>query len=116
MKFTKITLITMLLVLFSGHSLATNIDEWDYESITGNLKQTPGCKDKVRASKQASTGLRFKKYTKLLCGSKGYGWGIDKVLDNGEIICDECEGDYEDTEKYRCYVKDVKVQCKRVVR
>ncbi len=105
-----------VLVTFSSQSFATNVDEWNYENITGTLKPTAGCKDKDKATKQASSGYRFKKYAKLLCGSKGYGWAIDEIVDNGEVICEECEGDYENTEKYRCHVKDVVVKCKQVAR
>lgn len=112
MKFTLIT----ILLMFSCQSFALNSDDWVYETETGNLKQTAGCKDKAYASKKASTGHRFKKYSKLLCSTKGFGWAIDKVLDRGELVCEACEGEYEGDEKYRCYMKDVKVQCKQVVR
>jgi len=111
----KIILIAMMLV-FSTQSFAKATDDWVYESITGDLKQTPGCKDKEASIKKASVGKRFKKYTKLLCGSKGYGWAIDKVTDNGTVVCEACEGEYEGEEKYRCHVKDVVVLCKQVAR
>jgi hypothetical protein len=114
MKF-KIALISMLLVL-SCQSFAKNTNDWVYESITGDLKQTPGCKDKAVAAKKASSGLRFKKYAKLLCGSKGYGWAIDKVTDKGTLVCEACEGEYEGEEKYRCHMQDVVVLCKQVAR
>ena len=114
MKF-KVALIAMMLV-FSGISFAKSTDEWVYESIKGDLKPTPGCKDKEASKIKASTGRRFKKYTKLLCGSKGYGWGIDKVIDKGTVICEACEGEYEGEEKYRCHVEDVEVLCKQVAR
>jgi len=114
MKF-KVILITMMMV-FSSLSFAKSTNEWVYESITGNLKPTPGCKGKEASIKKASQGRRFKKYAKLLCGSKGYGWAIDKVTDNGNVVCEECEGEYEGTEKYRCHVEDVVVLCKQVAR
>lgn len=114
MKF-KVALIAMMLV-FSGLSFAKSTDDWVYENITGNLKQTPGCKDKEASIKKASTGRRFKKYAKLLCGSKGYGWAIDQVTDNGTVVCEACEGEYEGEEKYRCHVEDVVVRCKQVAR
>lgn len=115
MKFNTFFL-TVLLVCFSNSSFAANVDEWVYKDITGNLKVTPGCKNKAAAEKQASSGYRFKKYTKLLCGSMGYGWGINKVTDRGELSCEECEGEYEDTEKYRCQMINVVVNCKQVAR
>lgn len=115
MKFSRIGLFA-LLVLFSSHSFATNVDEWFYESIKGDLKPTAGCKDKAKAEKSASTGYRFKKYTIELCNSKGYGWGREEVLDRGQLICEACEGEYEGAEKYRCYMKDVVVKCRQVAR
>ncbi len=45
MKINIVFLMAML-VTFSSQSFATNVDEWNYENITGTLKPTPGCKDK----------------------------------------------------------------------
>ncbi len=106
----------VLLFIFANPSYALSVDEWEYETITGDLKPTAGCKDKEKAQKQASTGYRFKKYTTKLCNVKGYGWGKSKVVDRGELVCDPCGGEYEGTEKYRCYMKDVQVECKMVKR
>jgi len=106
----------VLLFAFTSPSYALSVDEWEYESVTGDLKPTAGCKDKAKAEKQASTGYRFNKYTTKLCNQIAYGWGKDKVLDQGELVCEACEGEYEGTEKYRCYMKDVTVQCKMVKR
>lgn len=106
-----------LLVVFSSQSFATNVDEWVFENVTGDLKPTPGCKDRAKAEEQAASGYRFKKYAKLLCNTKSYGWAIEEVVDKGEVVCEECEGgEYEGAEKYRCYMKDVVVKCKQVVR
>ncbi|MCK5888952.1 MAG: hypothetical protein KAG19_03310 [Methylococcales bacterium] len=115
MKF-KIVCLAMILTVFSGASLATNVDEWVYENTKGDLKVTAGCKDIDVAKKQASTGYRFKKYTTILCNNKGYGWGLEKVVDKGTVTCEKCDGDYEDEEKYRCYMKDVELQCRQVTR
>ncbi|MDF1584511.1 MAG: hypothetical protein RQ733_08890 [Methyloprofundus sp.] len=105
-----------LLFIFASPSYALNVGEWEYESVTGNLKPTAGCKDKAKAEKQASTGYRFEKYTTELCNAKGYGWGKSKVVDKGELVCEACEGEYEGAEKYRCYMKNVDVECKMVKR
>jgi len=113
MKFKQSGIFALLLTI-SSYSLAANVDEWEYESITGNLKPTAGCRDKAVASKKASTGYRFNKYTAELCTTKGYGWGKESVEDNGELVCEACEGEYNGAEKYRCYMKDVTVKCKKV--
>jgi len=105
-----------LLFVFSSPSYALSVDEWEYESVTGDLKPTAGCKDRAKAEKKASTGYRYNKYTTELCNAKGYGWGKDKVLEPGELICEACEGEYDGMEKYRCYMKDVTVQCRMVKR
>ena len=48
-------------------------------------------------------------------------WGITITdtaagTDNGTVVCEACEGEYEGEEKYRCHVKDVVVLCKQVSR
>ncbi len=105
-----------LFLFFSIPAHALSVGEWDYKTITGDLKPTPGCKDKEAAIKQASTGYRFRKYTDLLCKKIAYGWNISEVLDPGEVVCEACEGEYEDQEKYRCYVKNVELKCRIVKR
>lgn len=110
----KMILLTAALSVFSANSLATNVDEWVYKEVTGSLKSNPGCKDKEKAKKSAVKPVRFKKYSQLLCQNIGYGWGLAEVLDRGEIVCDECGGDFEG--KYRCHAENVKVKCKQVKR
>ena len=115
----KLRLFFLFAMLFavSNQTYAASVDEWVTKVITGDLKPTAGCKDKAKAEKQTIPGsYRFKKYTTILCNNIAYGWGKDKVLENGELVCEACEGDYEGKEKYRCYMKDVKVQCKIVKR
>lgn len=116
MKFNIFFLFTLLFV-FSNQSFAASEDSWVTKNITGDLKSTAGCKDKAKAEKKTVPGsYRFKKYTTLLCNELGYGWGKSKVVDNGELVCDACEGEYEGKEKYRCYMQDVVVECKIVKR
>ncbi len=119
MKLKFICLIALL--SFSGYSFAIAVDEWNYKEVTGDLKPGPGClaKDKaiekVKKRPDSYKGYsRFKKYTRLLCEEQGYGWTRASVIDEGEVVCEECGGDY--TGKYRCYMKDVKLKCKQVVR
>ena len=116
----KIFCLFTLLFVFCSQSFAANVGEvgdWETKTITGTLKSTAGCKDKSVAEKQTVPGsYRFKKYTKLLCTDIAYGWGRDKVLDDGELVCEACEGEYEGKEKYRCFMQDVTVQCKMVKR
>lgn len=119
MKLKNICLVALF--SFSNLSFATNVDEWNYKEVTGSLKASPGCIDKQKAIEKVKkkpdsyTGYsRFDKYSKILCEQEGYGWTLDTVVDEGEVVCDECEGDF--TGKYRCYVKDVKLRCKQVVR
>lgn len=113
MKFTKISCFILLLVC-SNYALALAVDEWEYKVIKGNLKPTAGCKNKELAAKQASTGYRFDKYTKLLCTSIAYGWSRKEVLDRGKLICESCEGDFNGEEKFRCYMEKVTVKCRTV--
>lgn len=110
----KMLVLSAALSLFSASTFATNVDEWVYKEVTGNLKPNPGCKDKKEAEKSAVKPVRFKKYTQLLCQDIAYGWGLDEVLDRGTIVCDECGGDYQG--KYRCHAENVKVKCKQVKR
>ncbi|WP_198245201.1 hypothetical protein [methane-oxidizing endosymbiont of Gigantopelta aegis] len=118
----KMKLIVLsLLMSFSGLSYALAVDEWNYKEVTGDLKPSPGCKDKEVAIKKVEKKpdsfkgySRFKKYSNLLCENMGYGWTLDKVIDEGKIVCDECGGDY--TGKYRCQAVNVTVNCKQVAR
>jgi len=103
-----------VVLIFASQVFTQTTNEWEYKTITGDLKPTAGCKDKDKAEKSASTGYRFKKYTSILCESEGYGWSLVKVIDRGQLVCDLCGGDYEDLEKYRCAMEQVKVECKRV--
>ncbi len=109
-----------LLFAFSNLSFAASEGkegDWDMQNVTGDLKPTAGCKDKDKAEKQTIPGsYRFKKYTTKLCNSIGYGWGKSRVVSNGELTCEACAGDYEGKEKYRCFMKDVTVECKIVKR
>lgn len=106
----------VLLFVFSSQSFALNSNDWVFESITGNLKPTAGCKEKEKAAKKASTGYRFDKYTSVMCNSKGYGWSKAEVKNKGELVCEACEGEYGGKEKFRCYMKNVNVICKQVKR
>ncbi len=112
-----------LVALFSisNAAIATNVDEWVSKEIEGSLKSSPGCKskeeaiEKVKKKPDSFKGYsRFDKYAKILCEGEGYGWTLEKVIDEGEVVCEECEADFAG--KYRCYVKDVKLLCKQVVR
>lgn len=114
MKFYKILLIALFFV-FSNQCFALATDEWEFNTIVSTLKATPGCKSKEKASIQASTGRRFKKYAKLACNSMGMGWGYDSAVDKGELVCDACEEDEEDEDPgYSCFMKDVVIKCKTV--
>ena len=119
MKFNIFCLFALLFV-FSNQSFAASVGEegdWVKKNVTGDLKPSAGCKDKAVAEKKTIPGsYRFKKYTTELCNSIAYGWGKSKVIDNGVLTCEACEGDYEGKEKYRCYMKDVTVECKMVKR
>ncbi len=119
MKLYRILLVAMLFV-FSNPSFALAIDEWEYKTIVRTLKATPGCKDKDKAIKQAS-GYRLKKYSKLACNTMTQGWGLDRIENKGEAVCEACEDDddeevAEEDKKYSCYLKDVVIRCKTVVK
>lgn len=119
MKFNVFFLFALLFVFSNpGYSASVGLEgDWQKQIVTGDLKATAGCKDKDKAAKQTIPGsYRFRKYTKIMCQNIAYGWGRDKVMDEGELVCDACDGEYEGKEKYRCYMKDVKVQCKIVKR
>ncbi|NOQ34406.1 MAG: hypothetical protein GQ569_00740 [Methylococcaceae bacterium] len=110
----KTLILSAALSIFAANSYATNVDDWVYKEVTGNLKSSAGCKVKEVAMKSAVKPVRWKKYTKLLCQNIAYGWTLDKVLDKGTIACDECGGDFEGM--YRCHAENVKVMCKQVTK
>jgi len=116
MKLNKIILIAVAFV-FSSQCFALAVDEWEYKEVTGTLKATPGCKTKEKATKQASEGYRYGKYTKLLCTDIAYGWSKETVVDKGQLVCEACEDWDEDDAKdngYTCFMQDVVVKCRTV--
>jgi hypothetical protein len=116
MKVTRICLL-FLLYFFSNQAMALFQGGIDYQVISGNLKPTPGCKNKQKAAKQATTGYRFKKQTKVLCQQIGYGWNFSAVEDSGELVCEPCDGKPESsTENYQCYVKNITLKCRLIRR
>ncbi len=115
------TVAVLVLLSFSNFAFAIAVDEWVYKEVTGDLKPSPGCIDKEKAIEKVKKKpdsfkgySRFNKYSSLLCEELGYGWGRDSVVNEGEVSCEECEGDY--VGKYRCQMKNVTVKCKQVVR
>ncbi len=119
MKLKTIVLTTLFLV--PSLSFATNADEWVYKDVTGNMRPGPGCTNKEKAMEKVMPKpegykgySRFNKYAKLICGGEGYGWTDDSIVDPGEVVCEECGGEYAD--KYRCQMVNVVVKCKQVVR
>jgi len=119
MKMNKSMLVNIafflaIVAVFASQVGTQTTNSWEYKTVVGDLKPTAGCKDKDKAEKSASTGYRFEKYTDILCEEEGYGWGLSKVIDRGQLVCDLCGGDYEDLEKYRCAMEQVKVECKKI--
>ncbi len=119
MKLKTIMLTALLLTPALGFS--ANVDDWVYKDVTGNLKAGPGCLDKEKAMKKVMPKpegfkgySRFDKYTKIMCQGEGYGWTSDSIVDPGEVVCEECGGDYKG--KYSCQMINVTVKCKQVVR
>lgn len=111
----KIVFMSLLLTLFAGNSMATNVDEWVYKEATGNLKANPGCTSKEKATQKVTKKYHMEKHSKLICQALGYGWSKSEILDKGTVVCNSCGGEeYEG--KYRCHVEDVKVKCKQVKR
>ena len=107
----KNSFLLFVLCLFSNQSIALFQGGFEYIVITGDLQPTPKCKNKKEASKQASTGYRFKKHSKVLCQHLGYGWRLAEIEDRGEVVCEPCEDNIESKNKYRCYVKNVTLKC-----
>jgi hypothetical protein len=111
MKIGKICLLFML-YFFSHQSIALSTGGiGETKVVTGNMRVTPGCKNKEVAAKQASTGYRFKKHSKVMCQQIAYGWSLVEVQDRGEVVCEPCEGEEASDDKYRCYMKNVKLLC-----
>lgn len=116
MKFNKISLFALLIV-FSSHSFAKNTDDWVYKSITGDLKPSAGCKGKEYSMKKVQPGsYRFKNDARFLCNNIGFGWSFVEVENEGKMVCDACEGEYEGEEKYRCSMRNVTLKCRQVER
>ena len=108
-----------LIALLSFSSFAFAADDWIHKEVTGDLKPGPGCVAKEKAMKKVMRKpdsykgySRYAKYTRLLCEEEGYGWSRESIVNEGEVVCEECGGEYAG--KYRCYMKDVTVGCKKI--
>lgn len=109
MKFNLIGL-TVLLGLISTSSFAT---EYIYRDLKANTLPMQHCDSKEKASTEAEKAYKLTMYAKKFCQTQGYGWHVEKVKENGKLVCNECTtGD--DKGKYQCYIEDVVVECKRI--
>ena len=63
------------------------------------------------AETAAKRPYKLKKYSKKFCQTQGYGWGLEDVINTGEIACNEC---VDNKGLQKCRLKDVVVKCKRI--
>ncbi len=103
--------VMLLLVVLSAFSLTSSGAEYIYRDLKGDTLPPPRCMDKEEARISVSKEAHLKRYGKRFCRIQGYGWGLQEVKNEGEIICEPCR---KGKKGYQCRVKDVKVTCKRI--
>ena len=108
MKF-KLPVLLTVLALFSGTALAT---EYIYRDLMANTLPSPGCAVESEAIAIASKPYNIKSYSKKFCQTQGYGWHVEAIKDNGNVVCTECSGAHSG--KKQCRVEDIVVTCKRI--
>jgi hypothetical protein len=107
MKFAKIGLIFALLLSAN----IANSTEYVYRDLMANT--LPGtCATKPTAKENAQKPYTIDRFTKRFCQLQGYGWHVEKIKNNGKLICNDCKTGASD--KKQCHVEDVVVTCKRV--
>jgi len=93
---------------FSSPSFST---EYIYRNLMANTLPSAKCETRTKAEETARKPYKIKRYSKKFCQIQGYGWGIEKITNNGEVTCNECSADKG---LQKCYLKDVIVKCKRI--
>lgn len=109
MKFNSISL-GVILSVFSLNTLAT---EYIYRELKANTLPMQHCDTKEKASVDAEKPYKLTIYSKKFCQTQGYGWHVEKVKDNGKLVCNECTT-ADNKGKYQCHIEDVVVECKRI--
>ena len=108
MKF-KLPVLLTVLALFSGTALAT---EYIYRDLMANTLPSPGCAVESEAIAIASKPYNIKSYSKKFCQTQGYGWHVEAIKDNGNVVCTDCSDAHGG--KKQCRVEDIVVTCKRI--
>lgn len=109
MKFNLIGLAALL----CATSTATMATEYIYRDLQANTLPMQHCDTKEKASADAEKPYKLTIYSKKFCQTQGYGWHVEKVKDNGKLVCNECTG-ADVKGKYQCHMEDVVVECKRI--
>jgi type III secretory pathway component EscR len=102
--------VAVMLGLFSVNSVAT---EYIYRDLMANTLPLQHCDSKDKASQDAEKPYKLTLYSKKFCQTQGYGWHVEKVKNNGKLVCNECST-AENKGKYQCWMEDVVVECKRI--
>lgn len=109
MKF-KLSGLAIVLGLFSVSSFAT---EYIYRDLMANTLPLQNCQNKDKASTDAEKPYKLTMYSKKFCQTQGYGWHVEKVKNNGKLVCNECTT-ADNKNQYQCHMEDVVVECKRI--
>lgn len=112
MKFNLIGL-SAILAVFSANTLAT---EYIYRDLKANTLPLQHCDTKEKSSADAEKPYKLTIYSKKFCQTQGYGWHVEKIKENGRLVCNECgTADNKDSKGlYQCHIEDVVVECKRI--
>ena len=106
----KLNLIGAILAL-SFFSIPSYSTEYIYRDLMANTVPSARCEAQANAEETAKKPYKIKRYSKKFCQTQGYGWGLEKITNAGQVACNECT-DNQGLQK--CYLKDVTVQCKRI--
>jgi len=99
---------SLLLALFSSSVISA---EYIYRDLMANTLPSIKCESPEKALKSATKPYKIKRSVKKFCQTQGYGWGIQKVKDDGKVVCNECS---DNASLQICHVEDMIVNCKRL--
>lgn len=88
-----------------------NATEYIHRDIMANTLPGAKCETATQAQASAIKSYTMDRFSKKFCQSQGYGWHLEKIVDQGKTLCSDC-GDSKALQK--CHQEDVTVTCKRI--
>ena len=102
-----------MIALIASLAITSPVNATDYihRDIMANTLPGAKCEAGDQAEAAATKPYTMDRFSKKFCQSQGYGWHLEKIVDKGKTLCNNC-GDSKGLQK--CHQEDVTVTCKRI--